>query len=264
VRLNLLGLVSGHERFDELEPVTSCRRGGSCDTPKVVLETRQMAFDAEKFLNTPMFALDQLGVFSSVADFLTFSEDHIAYQKLAALQGVEQKVADSDLEEPEVFSYREHVLDSIDFRFDVALPMRVRYAALTAFTSTIEWSMTVLKPSFHVARPPKGTALAIHLLTVFADCCDMPLTHQIRCLEFLIWVRNSIMHNAGVLKGYKYEQQVRASISAYHPNFTISNWHYIGDTVEIKRGALEPLIESWSEIIRELYTVAAKKKLLLF
>jgi hypothetical protein len=223
-----------------------------------------MAFDAEKFLNTPMFALDQLGVFSSVADFLTFSEDHIAYQKLAALQGVEQKVADSDLEEPEVFSYREHVLDSIDFRFDVALPMRVRYAALTAFTSTIEWSMTVLKPSFHVARPPKGTALAIHLLTVFADCCDMPLTHQIRCLEFLIWVRNSIMHNAGVLKGYKYEQQVRASISAYHPNFTISNWHYIGDTVEIKRGALEPLIESWSEIIRELYTVAAKKKLLLF
>ena len=76
-------------------------------------------------------------------------------------------------------------------------------------------------------------------------------------------VRNSIMHNAGVLKGYKHEQQVRAAIAAYQLNFIISNWHYIGDTVEIKRGALEPLIESWSEIIRELYTIASKRKLLV-
>ncbi|WP_316158309.1 MULTISPECIES: hypothetical protein [unclassified Bradyrhizobium] len=227
-------------------------------------ETRQMAFDAEKFLNTPRFALDQLGVLSNVADFLTFSEDNIAHQKAVALQGVEKDVADAGLEKPEVFSYREHLLHNIDFRFDVALPMRVRYAALTAFTSTIEWSMTVLKPSFHVTQPPKRTALAIHLLTVFAERCDLPLTHQIRYLEFLIWVRNSIMHNAGALKGYKHEPDIRASISAYQPNFTISNWHYIGDTVEIKRGALEPLIESWSEIIRELYTVATKRKLLLF
>ncbi|WP_316165002.1 MULTISPECIES: hypothetical protein [unclassified Bradyrhizobium] len=223
-----------------------------------------MVFDAEKFLNTPIFALDQLGLLSNVGDFLTFSEDSIAHQKTAALEGVEKDVTEPGLEEPEVFSYREHLLNGIDFRFDVALPMRVRYAALTAFTSTVEWSMTILRPSFHITKPPKGTSLPIHLLAVFADRCDLPLTDQIRCLEFLIWVRNSIMHNAGVLKGYRYEQQVRSSISAYHPNFIISNWHYIGDTVEIKRGALEPLIESWSEIIRELYTVATKRKLLLF
>jgi hypothetical protein len=225
---------------------------------------QQMAFDAEKFLNTPMFALNQLGIFSNVADFLDFSEENIARRKISALQGVEQDVADSGIEEPEVFSYREQHLANIDFRFDVALPMRVRYAALTAFTSTIEWSMTVLKPSFRVTKPPKGTAPAIHLLTIFSDRCDLPLTQEIGCLEFLIWVRNSIMHNAGVLKGYKYEQQVRDCIAAYQPNFTISNWHYIGDTVEIKRGALDPLIESWTEIIRELYTTAAKKRLLVF
>ncbi len=92
----------------------------------------------------------------------------------------------------------------------------------------------------------------------------MSLDREIRCMEFLIWVRNSIMHNAGVLKGYKFEDQVRAAIAAYRPNFTISNWHYIGDTVEVKHGALEPLIEQWSKIIRDLYTVAAKKNLLIF
>lgn len=222
-----------------------------------------MTFDTEKFLNTPMFALNQLGVFSNVADFLGFSEENIAQQKTAALLRVDQDVSESGIEEPELFSYREHILREIDFRFDVALPMRVRYAALTAFTSTIEWSMTVLKPSFRVPKPPKGTAPAIHLLTIFSDLCDLPITREIGCLEFLIWVRNSIMHNAGVLKGYKFEQAVRDGISAYQPSFTISNWHYIGDTVEIKRGALEPLIESWTEIIRELYTAAWKRELLL-
>jgi hypothetical protein len=222
-----------------------------------------MVFDNEKFLNTPMFALNQLSVFSNVADFLNFSEDNIAKQKIVALQGVEQKVADSGYEEPEVFGYRDHILTSIDFRFDVALPMRVRYAALTAFTSTVEWSVTVLKPTVPIPKEPSGMSRTIHLLFVYAQRCGISLDRQIRCLEFLIWVRNSIMHNAGVLKGYKHEQQVRAAIAAYQPNFIISNWHYIGDTVEIKRGALEPLIESWSEIIRELYTIASKRKLLV-
>ena len=68
-----------------------------------------MPFDAEKFLNTQMFALDQLGVFSNVADFLIFSEDNIAHQKTAALQRVEKDVANAGLEEPEVCSYREHL-----------------------------------------------------------------------------------------------------------------------------------------------------------
>lgn len=211
-----------------------------------------------------MFALDQLGVLSDVLSFLRFSEDNIQQQKIIFLQGINQKVIDSGLEEPEVFSYHQHLLDNADFRFDVALPMRVRYAALTAFISTIEWSTTVLKPSSPIPKPPNGMSQTIHLLFVYAQRCGMSLEREIRCLEFLIWVRNGIVHNTGVLKGYRYEQQIRAAIPAYQPDFTISNWHYIGDTVEIRLGALERLIESWSEIIRDLYTAAAKKKLLVF
>jgi len=146
-----------------------------------------MVFDNEKFLNTPMFALNQLSVFSNVADFLNFSEDNIAKQKIVALQGVEQKVADSGYEEPEVFGYRDHILTSIDFRFDVALPMRVRYAALTAFTSTVEWSVTVLKPTVPIPKEPSGMSRTIHLLFVYAQRCGISLDRQIRCLEFLIW-----------------------------------------------------------------------------
>jgi hypothetical protein len=64
--------------------------------------------------------------------------------------------------------------------------------------------------------------------------------------------------NAGVLRGYKREASIRDHIATYQPDFSISNWHYIGDTVEIKRGALEELIEEWKEIMRDFYIVATK------
>jgi hypothetical protein len=74
----------------------------------------------------------------------------------------------------------------------------------------------------------------------------------------------AIMHNSGVLKGYRHEAEIRNDIPAYEPDFVISNWHFVGDTVEIRRGVLEKLIKSWSEIVRELYTTATRKKLLIF
>jgi hypothetical protein len=114
-----------------------------------------MTFDTERLLNTPIFALNQLGVFSNVGDFLKLSEENIAHQKTVAVQRIEHDVSESGFEEPERHSYREHLQREIDFRFDVALPMRVRYAALTAFTSTIEWSITALKPSFRVTKTPQ-------------------------------------------------------------------------------------------------------------
>jgi hypothetical protein len=221
-----------------------------------------MVFNSEKFLNTPIFAFDQLGILSSVAEFLTFSEDNIVKQKVVALEDIDKELTGVD--EDEIFSYRDHLQTNIEFRFDVALPMRVRYAALTAFTSTVEWSMTILKPKSPISKEPKNTSRTIHLLYAYAERCSMSLDSEIKRLEFLIWVRNSIMHNAGTLKGYKHEQDVRNAIAAYAPGFSISNWHHIGDTVEIKHGTLEPLIKAWAEIIRELYTVATKRKLLVF
>ena len=169
-----------------------------------------------------------------------------------------------EIEEEHRYSYREQKLQSVHFRFDVALPMRVRYAALTAFTSTVEWSIVALKPAFHIPKTPKGKSEIVHRLEIFAERCDMDVDAQIGCFEFLTWVRNSIMHNAGALKGYKHEAQIRTAIAKFEPNFTISNWHHIGDTVEIKHGAIEPLIEQWRVIIRELYTTATNRKLLVF
>jgi hypothetical protein len=223
-----------------------------------------MATDWSRLLDTPWFALSQLSVFSYISSFLEFSEKSIEWQKQVELQRVENEKDTIDIEEEHRHSYYEHLRENVIYRFDVALPMRVRYATLASLVATIEWSVTILRPTFEIPKKPKEKSAAIHLLTVFAERCGMPLDDDIRRLEFLIWVRNSIMHNSGVLKGYRHAAEIKQAIRAFESDFTISNWHFIGDTVEIKRGALEPLISSWSEIIRELYTTATKKKLLLF
>jgi hypothetical protein len=69
---------------------------------------------------------------------------------------------------------------------------------------------------------------------------------------------------AALGREHRHAAEIRRAIPCFEPDFTISNWHFIGDTVEIKRGALQLLITSWSEIIRELQTTATKNKLLLF
>src|SRR5262245_24766424 len=90
----------------------------------------------------------------------------------------------------------------------------------------------------------------VHLVREFAARCGMSITPEIDQLEFLTWVRNVITHNAGLLKGAPRESEIRAQIVNYSPTFKLSDWHFIGETVEIQRGALDPIIDRWSEIIR--------------
>jgi hypothetical protein len=218
----------------------------------------------QNILETPIFAFDQLAVFSGIRTFLDFSERNIEQRRQSIVADVDAEMEHIKIDDEHREGYREHKIQSAEFQYNVALPMRVRYAALTAFVSTIEWSMKVIKPSFTMPRKPSGKSETAHLLHEYAARCNLDLTDRIDCLDFLTWVRNSVMHNAGVLKGYRYEHKIRAAIGRFEPNFTISNWHHIGETVEIERGALEPLIDSWSETIRQLYTGAYKSGLLQF
>lgn len=151
-----------------------------------------MATDWSRLLDTPWFALSQLSVFSDISSFLEFSEKSIEWQKQVELQRVENEKDTIDIEEEHRHSYYEHLRENVIYRFDVALPMRVRYAALASLVATIEWSVTVLRPAFEIPKRPKEKSTAIHLLTVFAERCGMPLDDDIRRLELRFRVRSNL------------------------------------------------------------------------
>jgi hypothetical protein len=216
-----------------------------------------MTFDIEKFLNTPLYAFDQTSVFGDLQEFLEFSEKNIEWQKRTELQRIAQEMATTNIEEEHRYSYERHLRDNAEFRFDTVLPMRVRYAALTSLISTIEWSVEVLVQEYAIKIPsPKNKNRVIHRLRYLTAEWSLDLTVPVAKLEFLTWVRNIIIHNSGLLKGCKYESAVRQFIVQYEPSFKISNWHFVGDTIEIQRNAIDPLISSWKDIIYELYKSA--------
>jgi hypothetical protein len=139
--------------------------------------------------------------------------------------------------------------------------MRVRYAALTSLISTIEWSLEALVQEYGLKiASADNKNRTIHRLHHLAREWSLDLASPITQLEFIIWVRNAIIHNSGLLKGYQQEKAIRQAILQYPPAFTISNWHFVGDTIEIQRGAIEPLIATWKSIIYDLYKSAHQRR----
>lgn len=107
-------------------------------------------FDADSFLNTPIYSLDFTFMIGDVKDFLTVSESSID-----ALYRQERRALDErgDVgEEPPVF--RAQLEESTEYRFKVSLPLRVRYGALISLVTSVEWASESLNESASVPVIP--------------------------------------------------------------------------------------------------------------
>lgn len=94
-------------------------------------------FDIEKFINTPIYAFDFKFMIGDVKGFLEFSERNIDWQHRRELRMIAQRKDFDDFP----LEYRDHLEQNANHRFRVSLPLRVRYGALLAFTTSIEWAV---------------------------------------------------------------------------------------------------------------------------
>lgn len=91
-------------------------------------------FDLQKFLDTPIEAFDFQFMIGDVKDFLEFSESNIDWQYRHELQAIANG-KDYDDFPPD---YRHHLEQNAEHRFKVSLPLRVRYGAVLAFTTSVD------------------------------------------------------------------------------------------------------------------------------
>lgn len=108
-------------------------------------------FDPEKFLNTPIYAFDFQFMIGDVKDFLEFSESNIDSQRQCELQAIAHR-KDWDQFPSD---YREHLEENVNHRFRVSLPLRIRYGAVLAFITSVEWSVKFLNESALFPVPEK-------------------------------------------------------------------------------------------------------------
>ena len=191
-----------------------------------------------------IFGLDILTMLGDVEDFIEFSESNIVWQKHRELRRAEQECDSAEFDDPRVEAqFRDQTIESVEFRFEVSLKQRVRYAALTTLITTIEWVLLALKKrtSFKFPDKPNGKSEAVHILSIFNEKASLGLEQKIIFLETLIYIRNCIVHSAGLLALYEHEVALRQEIGGL-AGVKVSDIKFLGDGIEIETGFLEGVI----------------------
>lgn len=207
-------------------------------------------FDLEKFLNMPIDAFDFQFMIGDVKDYLEFSENNIDLQHHRELQAIAHRKDFNELP-PE---YKLHLEQSADHRFKVSLPLRVRYGALQAFTTSVEWAVGYLnQASLSSLRDNRdGANLAVKVLRHYAMQTNVNSADVIDNYEALVQIRNCISHSAGVVKTYRFKDSLPVAVSRIS-GITIGSWHFFGDQICIERGALEPHIDQTAKLVTMLH-----------
>lgn len=218
-------------------------------------------FDLDALLNHTFFGLDTLAMLGDIDDFIEFSESNIGWQKHRALRHAEQECDNTEFDDPRLETqYLDQMLEGVDYRFEVSLKQRVRYAALIALITTIEWVLLALKKraTFDFPKKPEKTNEAVHALSEFNKRAVIGLEHKMLLLETLIQVRNCIVHAAGLLASYQHELELRQKLVELS-GIKVSRLNFLGDSIEIETGFLESVIKDVRVWLPNVEKIALKK-----
>jgi hypothetical protein len=202
-------------------------------------------FDIEKLLDKTFFGFDILAMLGDIEDFLEFSEANIEWQMKRELRRAAVEAAVGEFEDERTAAqYKEQMLESVEYRFGINLAQRVRYSGLVSLITTVEWVLLALKGrvTFPVPARPRGTNEAVHLLVTFNKQASLNLSREIGLLESLVHVRNCVVHAAGLLNAYQFENELRASVQTLD-GVRVSSMKFLGESIEIDQGCLQRILE---------------------
>ena len=200
-------------------------------------------------LDITIDAMDFQFMIGDVKDFLEFSEQNIAWQHRRELHSIALR---HDLKDGP--DYRDCLEQGVDHRFQVSLPLRVRYSALLSFITSVEWSVAYLNrvAKDTVPRRKDGLNHTVKVLRELATRVGLSITEEVADYEALVKLRNCIVHAGGIVSSYEYKEDLPAA-AARVPGFTLEDLHFFGVQVCIARNALDGPIERMAKLVVELH-----------
>lgn len=215
-------------------------------------------FDPEKFLNEPIYAFDFKFMVGDVEDFLEFSESNVEWQLRRELLSIQRRVENEEFEP----GYKEHLEANAEHRFKVSLPLRIRYGALVALITSVEWSVSFAVGRLKKPLPEKtkGANATVHALKELEARLTMGAGELINDYEALVRVRDCIVHSAGLERDYKFREKLPAILGRLK-GINLGNWHFLGTHICIEKGALNPYIEALAEHVAGLHKACDKNGL---
>lgn len=218
--------------------------------------------DLDRLMNEPIYAFDFQFMIGDVQDYLDFSENNIEWQYRSELQSIRRRAEAGDFESIP-HGYREHLETNAEHRFKVSLPLRIRYGALLALATAVEWSVAYLAQNLiaPLGTEPKGKNRTIYALEALNERTGLGRDDPIKDFEALVWVRNCVAHSAGLERDYKHRDTLPEAVQRLS-GFSLANWHFFGSHVAIEKGALDKYIQEMKHLVVDLHKAAHEKKVI--
>ncbi len=187
--------------------------------------------DLEQLISKPIYALDFQRMIADIADFLDFSEINI----------------------------------ELKYRYEISLPLKVRYGAVLSLITSVEWSVHIfeqwLTQPISYEDKPKGFNKTVYAISELENRTGIGNVEIVEDYKALVYVRNCIAHNAGIEKGYSYQRDLLEAVNRLS-GFSLDNWSFFGKQVCIQKGALAPYIEKLHNFIVKCHESAEADGLL--
>jgi len=201
--------------------------------------------DIKEFLNKPMLIFDMETQFSDLLDFIEFSEHNIEWQKRGQLQHLKRESKRLNLDGDEYFTK----LQYIEYRYDINLVRKVRYGALIALVTSIQWITNSVKNrlTWEIKDTPKHVNYSVHIISEILNQYGDSVKHNLEKIEGVIKIRNCIAHSGGIVDGYKFQDEIECIVSNMD-GFSISTEGIPSDVIDIEKGCVENIaieIKTW-------------------
>lgn len=219
-----------------------------------------MDVNLDRLLTDPIYAMSFQYMIGDLEDFLEFSELNVDWQYRRELLAIERQTGAEELP----YGYLENLKTSAEHRFTVSLPLRVRYGAVIALITSVEWSVCSLIKALKrpVKRPigSKENETVYHLSKLDREL-QLSKSNVILDYKALVQIRNCIAHAAGIEAHHKYPDDLRKAVDRLG-GFSLETKHFLGGRhVWIERDALTPYIREMSGLIVVIHRAASEQGL---
>ncbi|OAI10174.1 hypothetical protein [Methylomonas methanica] len=211
----------------------------------------------EQFLKEKIYAFLEQSMISDVKDFLVTSECNVEIQHAKELDRIQQLDVENNLPRGYILGLEEIAR----LRFEINMPIIIRYSAVVLLVTMIEWSIKNLNKQLRIPILIRDNNFVVNFFKKLSSEINFQQNEVLKDIEAIVYVRNCITHSAGILNEYKYSEQLPGFIARLN-GFTFNNTAFVDGYLWIERNALNQYIDVIGDFIFLIFKDCYEKGLM--
>lgn len=188
-----------------------------------------------------------------VKSFLEIAENNLSVlhaKEIASIKKTHEDGGFSDIPR----GYKEHLEQNSNFRFLTSQPLQIRYAALVSLTTSVEWAIKHIckKLEEPIKTNVNDGNKTVQILSKLNNKLCLGLEDIVLEYGSLVKIRNCIVHNSGIKKGYRHEEDLPKIIEQIR-GISLEDKRILGVQIWIEKNSLNRYIDRIKNLVIKIY-----------